>query len=76
MNKTGGRRKVIIIGGKLIEQLLITFSSPFFGVNLLCDYGLWHLSTMALCLPQELEFQEEARVKGYFLEKLKARNVN
>ncbi len=24
---------------------------------------------------KELEFQEEARVKGYFLEKLKARNV-
>ncbi len=37
MNKTEGRRKMFI--ARLIEQLLSTFSSPFFGVKLL--YNLW-----------------------------------
>ncbi len=44
-NKTGGRRKCLYLGHMQVnwaaaEHLLSSFSSPFFGVKLLYDYGL------------------------------------
>jgi hypothetical protein len=40
MNKTGVRRKTFITSASA-EHLLSRFSSHFFGVKLLYDYGFW-----------------------------------
>jgi hypothetical protein len=49
---------------------------PFLGWNCFVTMGSGIWAQWLSASRKELEFQEEARVKGYFLEKLDARNVN
>jgi hypothetical protein len=57
INKTGGRRKMFITRANLAnlsvaQHLLSPFSSPFFGVNLLYDYGFKWLECLTANVDQ------------------------